>query len=202
MVTLKIGYFHSPESLSLHLKNQQTLFLGLFITKTKVKFQFFNSNRGLTALEKSFIQRLYTLDIFIVQKDFLFILNISKHYFQVYLEQKETKFKFKFFNLNHGLTPLVKSLIMVSLETGHFHSPDRLSFHLTHQQILFLGLFRTKTNKVQFSIFQLKPWVNPFGKITNMATLQVGHFHSTENLSFHLKHQHVMVHSQEGTFVR
>ena len=98
MVTLKIGYFHSPESLSFHLKNQQTLFLGLFITKTKVKFQFFNLNRGLTALEKSFIRRLYKLDIFIVQKAFLYILNISKHYFQVYLEQKETKFKFQFFN--------------------------------------------------------------------------------------------------------
>ena len=45
---------------------------------------------------------------------------------------------------------------MATLETGHFHSPERLSFHLKHQQILFLGLFRTKTKKVQFSIFQLK----------------------------------------------
>ena len=164
MVTLKIGYFHSLESLSFHLKNQQTLFLGLFITKTKVKFQFFNLNRGLTALEKSFIQRLYTLDIFIVQKDFLFILNISKNYFQVYLEQKETKFKFKFFNLNHGLTPLVKSLIMVSLETGHFHSPDCLSFHLTHQQILFLGLFRTKQTKFNFQFFNLNHGLTPLEK--------------------------------------
>ena len=99
MVTLKIGYFHSPESLSFHLKNQQTLFLGLFITKTKVKFQFFNLNRGLTALEKSFIRRLFKLDIFIVQKS--------------------------------------------------------LSFHLKHQQTLFLGLFRTKRNQVQISIFLL-----------------------------------------------
>ena len=83
---------------------------------------------------------------------------------------------------------------MVSLETGHFHSPDRLSFHLTHQQILFWGLFRTKT-KFNFQFFNLNHGLTPFGKITNMATLQVGHFDSTENLSFHLKHQHVMVHS-------
>ena len=57
---------------------------------------------------------------------------------------------------------------MATLETGHFHSPERLSFHLKHQQILFLSLFKTKTNKVQFSIFQLKPWVNPFRKITKL----------------------------------
>ena len=94
MVTLKIGYFHSLESLSFHLKNQQTLFLGLFITKTKVKFQFFNLNRGWV---NRFGKIIYTAALYI----------------------------------------------------GHFHSPERLSFHLKHQQTLFLGLFRTKRNQVQ-----------------------------------------------------
>ena len=44
-------------------------------------------------------------------------------------------------------------------------------FYLEHQQTIFLGLFRPKTKKDQILIFQLKPWINPFGKITTMTTL-------------------------------
>ena len=107
----------------------------------------------------------------------------------------KNKGQISIFQLKPWVNPFGKIIYMVALYIGHFHSPKSLSFHLKHQQTLFLCLFRTKRNQLQISIFQLKPWVNPFGKITNMATLQVGHFHSTENLSFHLKHQHVMVHS-------
>ena len=42
-------------------------------------------------------------------------------------------------------------------------SLESLIFYLEHQQTIFLGLFRPKTKKDQILIFQLTPWINPFG---------------------------------------
>ena len=52
-----------------------------------------------------------------------------------------------------------------------FSSLECSFFHLEHQQTIILGLFRPKTKKDQILIVQLKPWINPFGKITTMMTL-------------------------------
>ena len=52
-----------------------------------------------------------------------------------------------------------------------FLSLESSFFHLEHQQTIILGLFRPKTRKDQILIVQLKPWINPFGKITTMMTL-------------------------------
>ena len=48
---------------------------------------------------------------------------------------------------------------------------ESLSFYVEDQKTVFLGPFSQKTSKDQISIFQLKPWVNPFRKITTMVTL-------------------------------
>ena len=79
----------------------------------------------------------------------------------------KNKGQISIFQLKPWVNPFGKIIYMAALYIGHFHSPESLSFHLKHQQTLFLCIFRTKRNQVQISIFQLKPWVNPFGKITN-----------------------------------
>ena len=66
---------------------------------------------------------------------------------------------------------------------------ESLSFYVEHQKTICLGLFCPKTSKDQISIFQLKPWVNPFRKITTMVTLENGHFYSLESLVLYLEHQ-------------
>ena len=48
---------------------------------------------------------------------------------------------------------------------------ESLSFYVEHQKTVFLGPFSPKPSKDQISIFQLKPWFNPFRKITTMVTL-------------------------------
>ena len=52
-----------------------------------------------------------------------------------------------------------------------FFSLESPFFHLEHQQTIILGLFKPKTKKDQILIVQLKPCINPFGKITTMMTL-------------------------------
>ena len=93
------------------------------------------------------------------------------------------------FQLNHELTPLEKSLIWRLCKMDILLSLESLSFYVEHQKTIFLGLFCPKTSKDQISIFQLKPWVNPFRKITTMVTLKNGRFYCLESLVFYLEHQ-------------
>ena len=81
---------------------------------------------------------------------------------------------------------------MAILEKRHFYSLETLSFYL--EQIL--GPFLPKTKKNKISIFRLKPWVNPFRKIINTATLEK-HVSSLESLSFYFerKNHYFQVHS-------
>ena len=84
---------------------------------------------------------------------------------------KPKKYQILNFQLNHGLTPLEKSLIWRLCKMDILLSLESLSFYLEHQQTIFLGLFCLKTSKDQISIFQVNSWVNPFRKITTMVTL-------------------------------
>ena len=82
---------------------------------------------------------------------------------------------------------------MAILEKRHFYSLEILSFYL--EQIL--GPFLPKTKKNKISIFRLKPWVNPFRKIINTATLEKQHVSSLESLSFYFErnNHYFQVHS-------
>ena len=85
---------------------------------------------------------------------------------------KTSKDQISIFQLNHGLTPLEKSLIWRLCKMDILLSlVESLSFYVEHQKTAFLGPFSQKTSKDQISIFQLKPWVNPFRKMTTMVTL-------------------------------
>ena len=107
----------------------------------KVRFQIFNLNHGLTPLENSLIWRLCKIDIFRVWKAFSSIQNIIKQCFQLCFDQKQRRTKFQFFDLNHGLTPLEKSLIWRLCIMDILLSLESLSFYPAHQKAIFVGLF-------------------------------------------------------------
>ena len=103
---------------------------------------------------------------------FLSIENISKQYFLVYFERKHIKITLQFFNVNQGVTSSEKSLLWQFCNNyGHSSGLESLSFYPEHQKTIFQGLFGQKTKKDQILNLQLKPWINPFGKITTMTTL-------------------------------
>ena len=85
------------------------------------------------------------------------------------------------------LTPFGKITNMAILEKRHFYSLETLSFYLEQKETQLLGSFLPKTKKNKISIFRLKPWVNPFRKIINTATLEKQHVSSLESLSFYFK---------------
>lgn len=60
-------------------------------------------------------------------------------------------------------------------EKRNFYSLETLSFDLEQKETQLLGPFLPKTKKNKISIFLPKPWVNPFRKIINMATLEKRH---------------------------
>ena len=51
-------------------------------------------------------------------------------------------------------------------------SLESCCFYPEHQKTILLGLYiLTQTTERSNFIFQLKPWVNPFGKITSMVSV-------------------------------
>ena len=102
---------------------------------------------------------------------FLSIENISKQYFLVYFERKH-KDHITIFQCKPGVTSSEKSLLWQFCNNyGHSSGLESLSFYPEHQKTIFQGLFGQKTKKDQILNLQLKPWINPFGKITTMTTL-------------------------------
>ena len=109
-------------------------------------------------MEKSLLWWLFKMDILLSLESLCFYLEHQKTIFLGLFWSKAKKDQISFFNLNHGLTPLEKSLVWYLCKMAIF-SLESLIFYLEHQQTIFLGLFWPKTKKDQISIFQCKPGV-------------------------------------------
>ena len=162
----------SLKSLSFYVEHQKTIFLGRFCLKTsKDQISIFQLNSWVTSLEKSLIWRLRYMDILLSLKSLSFYVEHQKTIFLGRFCLKTSKDQISIFQLNSWVTSLEKSLIWRLCYMDILLSLKSLSFYVEHQKTIFLGRFCLKTSKDQISIFQLNSCVNPFGKITNMATL-------------------------------
>ena len=62
-----------------------------------------------------------------------------------------------------------------------------LVFYIERHQTLFLGQIGLEKNDEKLSNFLPKPWINPFEKKANFATVLNSCFCGQERLAFHLK---------------
>ena len=140
-------------------------------------------------MEKSLLWWLFKMDILLSLESLSFYLEHQKTIFLGLFWSKAKKDQISFFNLNHGLTPLEKSLVWYLCKMAIF-SLESLIFYLEHQQTIFLGLFWPKTKKDQISIFQCKPRVSRSEKsLIWQFCNNYGHSSGLESLCFYLEHQ-------------
>ena len=72
-----------------------------------------------------------------------------------------------FLDQNHGLTPLEKCQFFDFLNLFFFFSLQSLFFVLEYHKRHFPNLYYLKKKKVgKMVVFGLKPWVNPFKKMS------------------------------------
>ena len=129
------------------------------------------------------------MDILLSLESLCFYPESQKTIFLGLFWSKAKKDQISFFNLNHGLTPLEKSLVWYLCKMAIF-SLESLIFYLEHQQTIFLGLFWPKTKKDQISIFQCKPRVSRSEKsLIWQFCNNYGHSSGLESLCFYLEHQ-------------
>ena len=88
------------------------------------------------------------------------LLNIIKHFFLLHLDQKYVERNFQILSRNHGLTPLEKFNMVSQIRTcskGNFDFASLLN--------IIKLFFLEKNVQTKLYNFDLRPWVNPFGRI-------------------------------------
>ena len=81
------------------------------------------------------------MDILLSLESLSFYLEHQQTIFLGLFCLKTSKDQISIFQLNHGLTPLEKSLIWRLCKMDILLSLESLSFYVEHQQTIFLGLF-------------------------------------------------------------
>ena len=99
--------------------------------------------------------------IFIVWKALSSIQDISKQYLQLYFDQKQRKLRFQIFNLNHGLTPLEKSLIRRLRKIDIFRVWKAFPSIQNIVKQCFQLYFDQKQRKTKFEFFDLNLRLTP-----------------------------------------
>ena len=130
--------------------------------------------------------------IFIVWKALSSIQDISKQYLQLCFDQKQRKVRFQIFNLNHGLTPLEKSLIWRLCKIDIFRVWKAFpSIQNIIKQCLQL-YFDQKQRKIKFQFFDLNLRLTSLEKSLIWRLCKMDILLSLESLSFYLEHQKTM----------
>ena len=87
----------------------------------------------------------------------------KNYFFLAFFGQKKKWEKGRFFDKNHGLTPLHTVHFFEFFRTSLFRSKKH-SFHPEYQKMSLSGFFWSKKKMRKRSIFWQKPWTNPFAK--------------------------------------
>ena len=78
-----------------------------------------------------------------------------------------------FLDQNHGLTPLKKCQFFLLFCTSFFYSLERRFFFLEDRKGHFPMLHCRKKKDGKMAVFGPKPWVNPFGKMSNFRLFEL-----------------------------
>ena len=108
---------------------------------------------------------LYKLLVFIAQKAVFSFQNVVKDIFLAYIALKKKLEKWPFWDKNHWLTPLENCQFLGFL---NFLFLQRKNVIFSFQNILkkiLLPYIAIKKKVGKMTIFEPKPWVNPFGKL-------------------------------------
>ena len=158
-------HFSSLKSI-LFYPEYEKIFLSGFFWSTKKKLRkgrFFDKNHGLTPLQTVHFFEFFRTSLFRSKKH-SFLSRISKNVsFWLFLVKKKEE-KGRFFDKNHGLTPLQNVDFFRLCENFSFEVQKAL-FSIQNIKIcLFLALFAQKKHIRRRSNFCQKPWTNPFAK--------------------------------------
>ena len=128
--------------------------------------------------------------IFIVWKALSSIQDISKQYLQLYFDQKQRKVRFQIFNLNHGLSPLEKSLIWRLCKIDIFRVWKKAfpSIQNIIKQCLQL-YFDQKQRKIKFQFFDLNLRLTSLEKSLIWRLCKMDILLSLESLCFYPESQ-------------
>ena len=100
-----------------------------------------------------------------VQKTLFSIQNIKKCFFLAFFAKKKNIFENgRFFDKNHGLTPLENVDFFRLCENFTFEVPKALLSIQNIKECFFLAFFAQKEHIRKRSIFWQKPWTKPFTK--------------------------------------
>ena len=127
--------------------------------------------------------------IFIVWKALSSIWDISKQYLQLYFDQKQRKVRFQIFNLNHGLTPLEKSLIRRLRKIDIFRVWKAFPSIQNIIKQCFQLYFDQKQRKIKFQFFDLNLRLTSLEKSLIWRLCKMDILLSLESLSFYPEHQ-------------
>ena len=90
------------------------------------------------------------------------------------------------------VNPFKKNVNFSTFWTSCFYGLERFFFLLEYHKRLFPGLCCFKKKVGKMAIFEPKPWVNPFGKISTFRTFLTACFYSFERcffvLQYHKRH--------------
>ena len=143
----------------------------------------FGQNSGLTRLEKcQFFDFLKFL--FLQPTRRLFVPEYRKRTFPgLYCLRKKKFEKWPFLDQNHALTPLEQCQVFDFLNF-FFLQPRKAFFFLEHRKRHFPCLHCLQKKVGKMVIFETKPWVNPFGKMSILRVFELLVFYSLERRFF------------------
>ena len=115
---------------------------------------------------KMSIFRLFEPLVFMSQKSVFTFQNIIKDIFLAYIVSKKKVGKMVIFGPKPWVNPFGKMFIFRLFELLVFIGQKDIFFVLKYHRIHFPGLYWLKKKVAKVEIFGLKPWVNPFEKIS------------------------------------
>ena len=117
---------------------------------------------------------LFKFFVFIAQKGVFSFQNIVKDIFLAYIADKDKLEKWLFLDQNHALTnPFGKVSLFRLFEVLVFIVQKGRFFVLEYRKRHFAGLYCLKRTVGKMAIFGPKPWVNPFGEVSNCGRFEV-----------------------------
>ena len=96
--------------------------------------------------------------------------------------------KWSFLDQNHGFNTFGKMSIFRLFSNCFFDSLERRFLSLEYHKRQFPGLYCLKKKVEKMAIFGLKPWVNPFGKMSIFRLFSTFCYYSLERRFFVLEY--------------
>ena len=122
-------------------------------------------------------------------KSILFYPEDQKMFLCGFFFQKNRWGKGRYFEKNHGLTPLQNVDFFDFLRTSLFRSKKHSFLSRRSKNVSFWLFFAQKKHMRKRSIFLQKPWTNPFAKCQYFLTLLELHFSGLKSIVFYPEYQ-------------